>query len=159
VESEPADRKAHDCVRIQTVLVVDDEASIREMLATVMELDGYRVLQAHDGRRALEVLAAEDVNVVTLDVMMPGMDGWEVADLMQVDPRFRSIPRVMISGKPLDELMRACGATQAAAVLSKPLDVATLSALIEKLLAQAPQIPTPRMARRADCCAQPHRGS
>jgi CheY-like chemotaxis protein len=71
VESEPADHKAHDCVRIQTVLVVDDEASIREMLATVMELDGYRVLQAHDGRRALEVLAAEDVNVVTLDVMMP----------------------------------------------------------------------------------------
>ena len=120
---------------LATVLVVDDDVSIREMLALVLEMEGYRALVAENGREALAVLAAEDVDLVTLDVMMPGLDGWQVGDAMRAHPRTRAIPRIMISGMPVDQLMKACATRQAAAIITKPFDVAVVLALVERLLA------------------------
>lgn len=127
-----------------TVLVVDDDAAIREMLAFALELEGYRVLQAEDGRAALTVMAEQDVDLVTLDVMMPGLDGWQVADVLRADPKTRFVPRVMISGMPIDQLMRACAARQAAAILTKPFDVDKVTTLIGRLLAPVDGLPAPR---------------
>jgi CheY-like chemotaxis protein len=127
-----------------TVLVVDDDEAIREMLVLALELDGYRVLQAADGRAALEVFAQEQVDLVTLDVMMPGMDGWQVADALRADSRTRAVPRLMISGMPIDELMRACASRQAAAIITKPFDVEKVTALIGRLLSPAEALPAPR---------------
>ncbi|MCB2175671.1 MAG: response regulator transcription factor [Actinomycetales bacterium] len=62
---------------MRTVLVVDDEPHIRDVLRGYLEADGHRVLEAATGEDALEVLAADDVDVVLLDVMLPGIDGLE----------------------------------------------------------------------------------
>ena len=117
-----------------TVLVVDDDAPIREMLAFALEMEGYRVLVANDGREALTLLDAERVDLVTLDVMMPGMSGWDVADTMRANPRTRNLPRIMISGMAVDQLMRACATRQAAAIISKPFDLDKVIELIGTLV-------------------------
>lgn len=129
---------AEEDLEQRTVLVVDDDDAIREMLVLALEMEGYRVLQAFDGRAALTVLAEEQVDLVTLDVMMPVLDGWQVVDAMRADPRTRAIPRIMLSGMPIDHLMRACAARQAAAILTKPFDLTYVVALVGHLLAEPP---------------------
>jgi DNA-binding response OmpR family regulator len=62
---------------MRTVLLVDDEPHIRDVLRGYLEADGHQVLEAASGEDALEVLAAQDVDVVLLDVMLPGIDGLE----------------------------------------------------------------------------------
>ena len=128
----------------RTVLVVDDDPAIRELLVLALELEGYRVLQAADGNAALAVFGTEHVDLVTLDVMMPVLDGWQVADRLRSDPGTRTVPRVMISGMPVDVLMRACASRQAAAIISKPFDVDKVVAMIGRLIAE---VPSPRAAR------------
>ena len=123
-----------------TVLVVDDDDAIRDMLALALELEGYRVLHAMNGQQALEVVAAESVDLVTLDVMMPVMDGWQVADVLCADARTRTLPRIMISGMPVDVLMRACAKRQQAAIVSKPFDVEMIVGLIGQLVAASTHV-------------------
>ncbi|MFF5111662.1 response regulator transcription factor [Streptosporangium sp. NPDC000509] len=64
---------------VAKVLVVDDEPNIRELLSEALELNGFSVRTAADGRRALEAVARERPDIVVLDVMMPGLDGFTVA--------------------------------------------------------------------------------
>jgi CheY-like chemotaxis protein len=120
-----------------TVLVVDDDAPIRHMLVFALELLGYRVLQAADGLQALEVVREQRVDLVTLDIMMPGLDGWHVADALRSDRRTADIPRIMISGVPVDQLMRACASRQAAAIVSKPFDLEHVTDLVVQLIGPA----------------------
>lgn len=119
----------------RTVLVVDDDVAIRLMLALALELEGYRVLTAPDGRTALALAAEQDIHLVTLDVMMPGLDGWQVADALRANPRTRAVPLLMISGLPVDVLMRACADRQGAAILTKPFEIARVLELVGQLAA------------------------
>lgn len=64
---------------MQTLLIVDDEADIREILAFNLEQAGFTCLQATNGQQALTILAEQNVDLILLDVMMPGMSGFEVA--------------------------------------------------------------------------------
>ena len=130
----------------RTVLVVDDEQSVRELIAVILELEGHRVLQAESGAVALEVAAAEDLNLITLDVMMPGLDGWQVADALDADERTARVPRMMVSGKPLVELDAAPVRSRAGAVLTKPFDFAEFTDVVRRLLAPPPGVPSPRPA-------------
>jgi CheY-like chemotaxis protein len=137
--SHPEHLAAHaelrDLAAPATVLVVDDDAAIRELLGVMLEVEGHRVLQAACGAEALALVAQHRPDLITLDVMMPDMDGWEVADHLDADVRTAAIPRVMISGKPLGELQGAPGARRAAAVLSKPFDFTQVTRLVHELLA------------------------
>ena len=69
----------------RTLLVIDDEAQIRMLFRTALEAVGYRVLTAENGRHALNVLAHQDVDLILVDIYMPGMDGLELI------PRLREI--------------------------------------------------------------------
>src|SRR5690348_10857254 len=106
-------------------LVVDDEDSIRELIEVTLQLEGYRTIGASDGPTALALAAGQRPDVVTLDIMMPGMDGWEVAAHLGRDPWTRDVPIVVVSGKPLAELDAAPGRSLASAVLTKPFDFVT----------------------------------
>ncbi|MGB8652139.1 MAG: response regulator [Mycobacteriales bacterium] len=132
--------------RPQTVLVVDDEESIRHLIEVMLELEGYRVLHAETGERALEIAAEEHLDLITLDVMMPGLDGWQVAEALDAAPQTASIPRMMVSGKPLIELESNPGRGRAAAVLAKPFDFAQFTELVRQLLTPAvlSAVPSPR---------------
>lgn len=155
MDSHPRpDEAVHAELRIlaapRSVLVVDDEPGIRDLLGVILEVEGYRVVKAAGGADALAVMAAQPIDLITLDVMMPDMDGWEVAARLDADSRTAAVPRVMISGKPIGELRAAPGARRAAAVLTKPFDFLQVTDLIAALLAPAAFVPRQRGGRLAD---------
>lgn len=81
------------------ILIADDEPEIRELFRLYLEKDGYKVLEAGDGLRALEILKTEKVDLLLLDIMMPGMDGFAV--LRQVRKE-NNIPVLILSARDTD---------------------------------------------------------
>ena len=79
------------------VLIVDDEAGIRELCRVNLALAGYDVTEAPDGYTALDKAKAERPDVIFLDVLMPGMSGWEVLSALRSDPDTAAIPVVMLT--------------------------------------------------------------
>lgn len=82
----------------QTVLVVDDTEANVDILVDALA-DDFDIAVAMDGESALEILAEDPVHLVLLDVMMPGMDGWEVCEKIKADPATSSVPVIFLSGK------------------------------------------------------------
>jgi CheY-like chemotaxis protein len=113
-----------------SLLVVDDIEPNREVLARTLERLGYRVTGAENGRRALEVLETTNIDLVLLDIVMPEMDGYQVLEQRQADPRLRSIPFIMISA--LDELNSVvhCIEMGAEDYLMKPFEPVLLKARV-----------------------------
>jgi CheY-like chemotaxis protein len=112
------------------VLVVDDDASIRELLSTALEDDGYEVVPAINGLDALSVVDRWKPDVIVLDLMMPVMDGWTFAKRLR---ETEAIPIVVLSAA--NDLARQGKAVGAAEVVGKPFD-------LDQLL--------PKVARAAD---------
>ena len=83
--------------RQKMVLVVDDDESVRRLLAFELAPYGLKILEARDGREAIELARSEKPDVILLDVLMPGLDGWQTLRALKESPETRSIPVVMIS--------------------------------------------------------------
>ena len=81
------------------VLVIDDESPIRLLCRVNLEAEGMDVLEAADGPSGLEKARAEIPDVILLDVMMPGLDGWRVAEELLEDERTESIPIVFLTAR------------------------------------------------------------
>jgi DNA-binding response OmpR family regulator len=82
-----------------TVLVIDDEAPIRLLCRVNLEAEGMPVLEAGDGPSGLETARAERPDVILLDVMMPGLDGWGVAEALLEDGRTAEIPIIFLTAR------------------------------------------------------------
>ncbi len=78
------------------ILVVDDEAKIVELVRLYLEKEGYRVLSAGDGKKALELFRKEKADLVVLDIMLPEMDGWEVCQTIR---RESNVPIIMLTAR------------------------------------------------------------
>ncbi len=117
---------------MQTILVVDDEVAICETLAQILGYEGYRVLTAGDGRRALQLLGEQAVDAMLLDVKMPGMDGFEV--LARVREEQPATPVIIISGH--GDIQTAVEAVKQGAYdfLEKPLDRTRLLVTLQNCL-------------------------
>lgn len=81
------------------ILIVDDEPSIVELLEDHLASEGYDTAHAYSGEEALQALQTSVPDLVILDLMLPGMDGYEVCRLMQLDPRLNHIPVVMLTAR------------------------------------------------------------
>ena len=81
------------------VLVIDDEAPIRLLCRVNLEAEGLTVLEAADGTAGLDLARDEQPDVVLLDVMMPGLDGWRVAEELLEDDRTRGIPIIFLTAR------------------------------------------------------------
>jgi CheY-like chemotaxis protein len=82
------------------VLIIDDDEFAREALATFLAAEGYPVLEAADGRVALDRLQGSPVGVILLDIMMPVMNGWEFRAAQLDDPVLAEIPVMVITADP-----------------------------------------------------------
>ena len=82
-----------------TVLVIDDEAPIRLLCRVNLEAEGMPVLEAEDGPSGLEAARAGTPDVILLDVMMPGLDGWGVAEALLEDERTAEIPIIFLTAR------------------------------------------------------------
>ncbi len=112
-----------------TVLLTDDEPASRRIIGAHLAREGYRVIYAQSGAEALELARRERPDAITLDIMMPQLDGWSVLQALKADPELAAIPVVLISITADRNLGFALGA---AAVLSKPVDRAQLAAALRE---------------------------
>lgn len=103
-----------------SVLVVEDEADIREAVTELLSGAGYQVFGAGDGAEGLEKAKALHPSVVLLDLMMPGMSGWEFCAHKETDPELQQIPVIVLSA-----LGRVPG-LEAADYLQKPFEIGDL---------------------------------
>jgi len=78
------------------ILVVDDDYNICELIRLYLEKEGYEVILAYDGKKAMDVFKSETPSLVVLDIMLPGMDGWQVCREIR---RISNIPIIMLSAK------------------------------------------------------------
>jgi adenylate cyclase len=117
-------------VRPSRILVADDNASNRDLLSRRLQRQGHTVVQAEDGARAVALVENEAFDLVLLDLMMPGINGYDVLALLKRDPRFWDIPVIMISAlSELDSVVR-CIEAGADDYLAKPIDPTLLRARI-----------------------------
>jgi len=86
---------------VARILVVEDDHVIRELLVVNLKMEGHEALTAADGNEALEVVARTHPDVVLLDMMLPGLDGWEVTSRLKGDSETRSIPIVALSARAM----------------------------------------------------------
>ncbi|MFG2682678.1 response regulator [Streptomyces sp. NPDC048392] len=114
------------------VLVVDDNKVIRQLIRVNLELEGFEVVTAGDGAECLEVVHQVRPDVVTLDVVMPRLDGLRTATRLRADPRTRNLPIAIVSACTQYEV-DAGFAAGADAFLSKPFEPAELIALVRQL--------------------------
>jgi len=127
IAAKEADQAA---VRPSRILVVDDNASNRDLLSRRLQRQGHTVLQAEDGTIALAIVEKEPLDLVLLDLMMPGISGYDVLTTLKSDPRFREIPVIMISAlSELDSVVR-CIEAGADDYLAKPFDPILLRARV-----------------------------
>jgi len=115
----------------RTVLVVDDEANIRALLRLELEAAGYLVREAVDGIQAIQQVKQSQPDLILLDVMMPGMSGFEVAAVLRSTPEANKIPIVILSIVDDRARGRAVGADS---YLSKPINMEVLLPEIDGLL-------------------------
>ena len=114
-----------------TVLVVDDDAAARELLKRFLNKEGFHVECAANGPEAIKAAKNIRPKAITLDVMMPGMDGWAVLTKLKEDPLVADIPVIMLTIVDDKHFGHALGATE---YLTKPVDRDRLSALVHKLI-------------------------
>jgi CheY-like chemotaxis protein len=123
--------------RTPRVLVVDDEAVIRQLIVINLELEGFEVHQAADGLDALDKAREVDPDVVTLDVMMPGLDGWATAQRLRADPSTRRARIVFISARTRPADVDRGLSLGAEAYLTKPFDPEDVIETVRRLAAAA----------------------
>jgi CheY-like chemotaxis protein len=125
-----------------SVLVVDDDASIRRMIIAALRREGYRFLEAANGKEALDLMRAESPDVVVLDLMMPLVSGWDVLRERLNDARLSKIPVIIVSANRDPELVSAVD-KGVCAFLPKPFDIGALSALVRSCVSPGTAGPPP----------------
>ncbi|MEU0370587.1 response regulator [Streptomyces sp. NPDC006283] len=115
------------------VLVVDDNRVIRQLIRVNLELEGFEVVTAADGAECLEVVHRVQPDVVTLDVVMPRLDGLRTAALLRDDPRTSRIPLAIISACTQYEVDSGVAAG-VDAFLAKPFEPAELVRIVRRLM-------------------------
>lgn len=112
-----------------TVLVIDDDPTVRDLVIRILTRDGYDVMAAASGIEGIELAREYHPDVITLDVMMGGMDGWAVLSVIKADPSIADIPVIMLT--MVDDKNRgfALGASD---YMTKPVDRKRLSQLLNK---------------------------
>jgi len=124
------------------ILVVDDDASVREMLTRVLASEGYSVCAAADGMVALQIATATKVDLVLLDLNLPGKSGWDTFERLTAENPMLAV--IIVTARS-NQLFTALGAG-VGALLEKPLDFPKLLLTIQRLLAEPPAVRLARLA-------------
>jgi len=119
---------------VATVLVIDDEASIRENLVRFLKLEGHKAVEAADGRAGLDAVKTHAPDLIFCDVMMPHVDGFEVLATLQADATLRHIPFVFLSASAEPEKLQEALQQGANNYVTKPFNLARLRDLLAELL-------------------------
>jgi DNA-binding response OmpR family regulator len=124
--------------RKPVVLIADDDPEILSLLSIRLNRAGYEVVEAADGEETLTKLRERYPDLVVLDVMMPGKNGWEVAKEIRKDPRFEHVGIIMLTaiGEKINEMTSPLYGADA--YIDKPFEFAELESNIRQVLAKRP---------------------
>ncbi len=117
-----------------TILVVDDDPVIQKLLHVNFQMEGYDVVMAGDGQEAVDKARSARPDLIVLDVMMPKLDGLQVASILKSDEATASIPIIMLSAKAQDFDVKAGMASGADDYITKPFDPLQLLARAAELM-------------------------
>ena len=120
------------------ILIVDDEAPLRFLLSKQLTRAGFDVVTAADGAAALELAAEMTLDAIVLDVVMPGLDGFEVCRRLKADPRTAAVPVVFLSASCSGDFRRRAYRLGGADFLAKPFQIEELPTYLHALLGDAP---------------------
>jgi signal transduction histidine kinase/DNA-binding response OmpR family regulator len=118
----------------KSVLIVDDDPTVHDVLRATIAKEGYRLLHAYDGAQALEMARAEKPDVITLDVMMPKLDGWSVLGKLKSEAALASIPVIMLTIVDERTMGYSLGASE---YMTKPVDRNRLIELLRRFASTA----------------------
>ncbi len=118
----------------QTVLVVDDDPLILRVVATILNLEAYEVSTVESAAEALAHLRSSSCDLVVADVMMPGMDGFELCERIRSDPEHAKLPIILLTARDSDVDRQRGTAVGSDAYLTKPFSPLELIDEIERLL-------------------------
>jgi CheY-like chemotaxis protein len=113
----------------RTALVVEDDAGLRAYLTSILEQQGYNVIAAGSGEEALKALGSQEATLAVLDIGLPGMDGFAVAEHLAKD-----VPVIVVTGDPLKAKMRAFGRSTPLTILAKPVTPEQFEAALQAAL-------------------------
>ena len=115
------------------VMIVDDEPDIRFTVGRMLEMNGYTVIKAVDGKDCIEKLTEFTPDLVLLDIMMPEMSGWDVAAKIKENPSWNDIPIIFLTAKG-DTMSIGMGGMAANDYIVKPFNIKDLKDRIEQVL-------------------------
>ena len=117
------------------ILIVDDEPDLVETLEVRLRQEDYECLTAHNGHKGLELARTEKPDLVILDIMLPGMDGYKVARLLKFQKELKHIPIIMLSARDRDEDRLLGEQTGANYYITKPFSMDKLITTVKGFLA------------------------
>jgi DNA-binding response OmpR family regulator len=115
------------------VMIVDDNKDIRTSVHQILEICGYEVIEAEDGVDCLKQLEQVRPDLVILDIMMPGLNGWDVVARIKQNERWNTIPIVFLTAKGDDMSMGLAGLASEEYIV-KPFDVKKLMECVDRIL-------------------------
>jgi DNA-binding response OmpR family regulator len=118
----------------ETILLIDDEPDLLALLEVRLKASGYDVLKASSGEKGLEKVRENRVCAILLDIMMPGMDGFEALQRLKADPKTRGIPVIMVSAKAHQEDLKKARELGAVDYVPKPMDGRLLVEILRKVI-------------------------
>ena len=116
------------------ILTADDSGLMRQMISIALKNAGFNVVEAFDGQDALEKVNSRDFNLVLTDQNMPRMDGIELTKKLRENPKFKTMPILILSGESSDQMKQAGRTAGATGWLLKPFDPAKLIEVIGKVM-------------------------
>ena len=122
---------------MRKVLIVEDHADMRELLSWQIELMGFVPILAKHGKEGLEKAIAEKPELILMDIMMPGMDGWEAVRAMRAAPETKDIPILAATALFRDSDLRTCMEVGCNSYIVKPFTFLELQSKIRELIPQA----------------------
>jgi len=124
----------HTTARTSTILIVDDEPSTVELVSHVLSTAGHRVITAVTGQEAVRKAVDEKPDLVFMDIIMPGMDGYEATVRIKRHPLLQDIPVVYLTGRAIEEDCGRSFATGGSILLRKPFTVNQIRDVVNLLL-------------------------
>lgn len=115
------------------ILIVDDDILITGLMQTLVNMDGHEAIIVNDSNEAMEQAISVQPNLITLDLMMPGLSGYDLCELLRADPRFNQTPIIIISAKEDTHSKEKAFKLGATEYINKPFDIDHFLKTIQRL--------------------------
>jgi CheY-like chemotaxis protein len=115
------------------ILIIDDDVSITELLKTLVKMEGHTPTAVNDSTKAIEIASSVDPDLITLDLMMPGVTGFELCELLHQDPKLAKIPIIIVSARDDPESKERALKAGAKDYVTKPFGADELMQKIKEL--------------------------